>query len=96
MQNTEEAGTVRAPRLGEAVHFVLFDELHAGQCRAGVINFNNADGSQNLTYFTAKQPGEIDNPPANTEFRFNRRHDSTSDPAPPDTWHYPEECPSGR
>jgi hypothetical protein len=94
----------RTPKLGEAVHFVLYysfpvadDPNIIGSCRAGWINhhLNADDGSQNLTYLPAKQPNEPDNDPFFVEFKFRRHRDPSGAPGVNGTWHYPEECPSG-
>ena len=85
------------PKLNDSIHFTLYyPEEVRGQCRAAWVNFVNGDGSVNLTYFTAGQEGEPDNPPAFTEFKFKRLHDATGEPGTVGTWHYTYECPHGR
>jgi hypothetical protein len=94
---------VEVPHLGQAVHFVLYysypvpgDPAIVGACRAGWINhLNEDDGTQDLTYLTAKQPNEHDNPPPIVEFKFRRHRDPSGEPGENGTWHYPWECPRG-
>jgi hypothetical protein len=86
----------RMPRLSEVAHFVNYVEPLVGQEQAAMVTAvfppeSEWYGAANLLYFTAN-PADPENPPPHTEFKFKRWRDVTGTP---NTWHYPEECPSG-